>query len=149
VPSQIEKLYEEDSDSDDEDPSDAEYDSDGDLIAPDLVSREDFDGLLDDFLDNFEVLGNKLKPVLPGTTAAEKLATFRGAMMEDEQEGFDRDRILQEHREREAEGWDEESDDEKLPKQHIIGEGRAEWDCETIISASCAPSVRSAGASNL
>jgi protein LTV1 len=145
VPSQIEKLYEEESDSDDEDPSDAEYDSDGDLIAPDLVSREDFDG----FLDNFEVLGNKLKPVLPGTTAAEKLATFRGAMMEDEQEGFDRDRILQEHREREAEGWDEESDDEKLPKQHIIGEGRAEWDCETIISASYAPSVRSAEASNI
>lgn len=134
---QIEKIYEEESDSDEEDPSDTEYDSNGDPIAPALVTREDFDNILDDFLDNFEIVGNKLKPSLPGVTPADRLGTFREGLGGGEgDEERERQRILDLNRAEEERGYDEESDDEKLPLPDIL-EDRAErgWDAETILSA--------------
>ncbi|CDZ96654.1 Uncharacterized conserved protein [Phaffia rhodozyma] len=138
---QIEKMYEEDS-SDDDDPSDQEYDSDGEPIdAPELVTREDFDTLIDDFLDNFEIVGNKLKPVMEGDGPMGKLATLRGGAMDDVPEGdgegagkgLGKKRILEANRIDEEHGWGE-SDEEKLPMPSIIGEDQRGWDCETILS---------------
>lgn len=139
-PPKIEKIYEESSD-DDDDPSDTEYDENGDPIAPTLVTREDFDSMLDDFLDKFEIVGNKLKPVLEGETAMDKLATFRG--LEDhggEAERKERERILEMNRQAEAEGYDEESDDEKIPLPELVkSEQDRGWDCETILSKQLLP----------
>ncbi|OJA15960.1 putative protein 45 [Rhizopogon vesiculosus] len=53
--------------------------------APELItSREDFEAMMDDFMDNYELLGRKLKPVLPGDSGPEKLNTLRRAMGQDE-----------------------------------------------------------------
>lgn len=72
---QVERQYEDDSDSD---ASDSGSDSDE---APDLVaSRQDFDALVDDFLDNYELVGNKMKPVMAGDTPLAKLDTLRRAL---------------------------------------------------------------------
>ncbi|KAJ3559000.1 hypothetical protein NM688_g602 [Phlebia brevispora] len=72
---QIQKEYESDEELEDED-------SDSDS-APELItSREDFDTMMNEFLDNYEILGGKMKPVLPGETPAEKLETMRKALGE-------------------------------------------------------------------
>ncbi|KAL7413669.1 Low temperature viability protein-domain-containing protein [Mrakia frigida] len=144
----IEKIYEEsessNSNSDDEDASDQEYDSDGKPIpsgsgdaAPTLVTREDFDNLLDDFLDNFEIVGNKLKPVMEGDGPMGKLTSLRKGLEGDGGDGGEgeRLRILELNRVEEERGYDEESDDEKLPMPELVGaEKERGWDCESILS---------------
>jgi protein LTV1 len=141
---QIERIYEEDS-SEDEDPSDAEYDSNGDPIpssdAPTLVTREDFDSILDDFIDNFEIVGNKLKPVMEGATPMEKLTTMREGMGVGEDAERERKRVLELNRQMEALGWDEEEEDAKLPEQAIAGEHKQGWDAETILSKPSPPLI--------
>ena len=98
--------------------SDEESDSDE---APELItSREDFDSMMNEFLDNYEILGRKLKPKLPGETGAEKLDTIRRAMGQDE-----RVRIAEEEEE-------EDSDDIYAPFEE--DDKKDQWDCETILS---------------
>ena len=86
---QVEKAY---ADSDEEFPDDDEEGGRGegedadDEAPPLLTSREDFNAIMDDFLENYEILGGKMRPVLEGATGADKLATFRRALREDEQE---------------------------------------------------------------
>ncbi|KAI0274931.1 Low temperature viability protein-domain-containing protein [Gloeopeniophorella convolvens] len=76
---QIEKQYMED-DEDEDGPQDSD-DSDS---APELItSREDFESLMDDFLQNYEVAGGKMKPSLQGS-GPEKLQALRLAMGRDE-----------------------------------------------------------------
>jgi len=95
--------------------------------APELLtSREDFEAMMDDFMDNYELLGRKLKPVLPGDSGPEKLETLRRAMGQDE-----RVRI------RSADDDDEEElDDEQLFAEYGATEKEDRWDCETILSES-------------
>ena len=89
--------------------------------APDLItSRDDFKAMMDDFLDNYELLRHKMKPVLPGDTGLEKLDTFRRALGQDE-----RVRIGY------AEG---EDDDEQITMPFEANDKRGRWDCETILS---------------
>ena len=53
--------------------------------APDLItSREDYDGMVDEFIERYELVGRKLKPVLPGESGADKLETLRRALRQDE-----------------------------------------------------------------
>lgn len=99
---------------------DSVVDDDSDT-APDLITtREDFEAMMDDFLDNYELLGRKMKPVLAGDNGAEKLSTLRMAMGQDE-----RVRIEQ--------NGDEESGDEMLTP-YGEAEKKDRWDCETILS---------------
>lgn len=95
--------------------------------APELVtSREDFEAIMDDFMDNYELLGRKLKPVLPGDSGTEKLNTLRQAMGQDE-----RVRI------RSADDDDEEElDDDRLFAGYKAAEKEDTWDCETVLSKS-------------
>jgi protein LTV1 len=88
--------------------------------APELItSRDDFEALMDDFLENHEVVGRKLKPVLPGDTAAEKLDTLRRAI------GVD-SRV-------QADQSDTGSDDEGILMPHDDDRKEDRWDCETIL----------------
>ncbi|KAI7817026.1 Low temperature viability protein-domain-containing protein [Gamsiella multidivaricata] len=74
----IEREYEEDSsDEDDEDEP-------RDFKAEEL--RKDFDSILDDFLDKFEIVGSKMVPRLEGATSENKLSTIRNALLVDEGE---------------------------------------------------------------
>ncbi|KAG2367707.1 LTV-domain-containing protein [Suillus spraguei] len=92
--------------------------------APELVtSREDFEAMMDDFMDNYELLGRKLKPVLPGDSGAEKLNTLRQAMGQDE-----RVRI------RLADDDEDEVDDDRLFAGYNAAEKEDTWDCETVLT---------------
>jgi protein LTV1 len=114
---QIEKEYIESEGSEDEPPNSDDSDSTPELIT----SREDFESLMDDFLQNYEVSGGKMKPSLPGS-GPEKLQSLRLAMgrggrvtVEDsEQEGNDDDIYA-------------EIEDNEKPER---------WDVETVLSKS-------------
>ena len=112
---QIEKLYQDD-DVDDED----EEDDGDDDEAPDLLeARDDFEAVMDDFLDNYELVGKRMQPVLPGDTATEKLNTLRcalGGMRINP--GADGD----------------DADEHDIPVPCDIDEKQDCWDCETILS---------------
>ena len=69
---------------------------------------------MDDFLDNYEILGGKMRPVLPGDSAVDKLETMRRAM------GID-------NTTRDTTSDNEESTSEVEDEQQM-------WDCETILS---------------
>ncbi|KAG0204372.1 hypothetical protein BGX28_003692 [Mortierella sp. GBA30] len=72
----VEREYE-DTDSDEDDESQ-------DLKGEEL--RKDFDSILDDFLDKFEIVGSKMVPRLEGATSENKLTTIRNALLVDEGE---------------------------------------------------------------
>jgi protein LTV1 len=90
--------------------------------APELITtREDFESMIDDFLDNYELLGRKMKPVLPGDNGLDKLNTLRRALGQDE-----RVRIG---------GEDEDgSDEEEILMPYGEDDKKDRWDCETILS---------------
>ncbi|KAJ7492180.1 Low temperature viability protein-domain-containing protein [Mycena latifolia] len=110
------KEYNSDEDSE---PSDEELeDEDG---APELItSREDFESMMDEFLDDYEILGRKMKPKLEGDSGAEKLNTLRMAMGQDERVRVERA------------GEQDETDDILMPFD--IDDRKDRWDCETILT---------------
>ncbi|KAF9548759.1 hypothetical protein EC957_005693 [Mortierella hygrophila] len=72
----IEREYESDSDDDEDEGTDFK----GEEL------RKDFDSILDDFLDKFEIVGSKMVPRLEGATSENKLSTIRNALLVDEGE---------------------------------------------------------------
>ncbi|KAK7058613.1 Protein ltv1 [Paramarasmius palmivorus] len=109
------KEYNEDEEDDDVPPT-----SDDDDEAPELITtREDFTSMMDEFLNEYEILGGKMKPKLAGDTAAEKLDTLRRAMGQDE-------RV----RHQTTESDSEVEDDVWVEKE----EKEDRWDCETILT---------------
>lgn len=111
----IEKQYASDEEDEEED---EEEDLNRDE-APELItSREDFDSMMDEFLDKFEILGRKMKPVLEGGSGAEKLETLRRAMAEG---GPIRVR-------------DDDGSDEDILMPADVDGAKDRWDCETILS---------------
>ena len=91
--------------------------------APELItSREDFDSMVNEFLNDFEILGRKLKPKLEGESGIEKLDVLRRAMGQDE-----RVRIV--------DGGEDDNDDDLFPSDDEDKKDR--WDCETILSELC------------
>ncbi|KAF9469714.1 LTV-domain-containing protein [Collybia nuda] len=104
--------------SDEEGPSSDEDENDD---APELItSREDFESMMDEFLNDYEILGRKLKPRLAGDTGVEKLDTIRRAMGQDERVR------LREH--------DDDDNDDDIMMPFEIDDKKDRWDCETIIS---------------
>ncbi|KAH9943989.1 LTV-domain-containing protein [Epithele typhae] len=108
---QIQRQY--DSSDEEEEPSLDDLDEAPDLIA----SRADFESMMDEFLDNYEVIAGKMRPTLPGT-ATEKLDTVRKA--------------LGEAKLRDNDESDTEDDDILMPLD--IDEKKDRWDCETILT---------------
>lgn len=79
--------------------------------------------MMDDFLDKFEIVGNKMRPVLEGDTPADKLNTVRRALGEvpnDVRTGKPR------------RGGDNDDGDILMP--YDIDDRKERWDCETILS---------------
>lgn len=124
------------------------------------VSREDFEAIMDDFLDNYEVVGKKMVPVMPGESSAEKLDSMRKALVgldlegngpstraqsnqgaaQDETETLaggtksDADYIRQRFL-REDYYAGKKAEQESMPMMHIIGQDKEDkWDAETILS---------------
>ncbi|KIY46345.1 LTV-domain-containing protein [Fistulina hepatica ATCC 64428] len=112
------KEYNED-EEDDEDPPDSDSEND----APELItSRDDFATMMNEFLDDYEILGRRLKPKLGGETGVEKLDTFRRAFGEVRQ--VDLDRV----------------DDNDVDDDDLFSDDDEDkydrWDCETILCMS-------------
>ncbi|KAL1712809.1 Low temperature viability protein-domain-containing protein [Schizophyllum commune] len=105
-------------DEDDEDEDEEEDDIDE---VPDLIlSRPDFEDMMDEFLNDFELLGRKMQHKLEGDTGVEKLDTFRRAL------GTVREVDLRETPDRDPND-DELSSDSEDEKED-------QWDCESILS---------------
>lgn len=103
------------------DTSDSESMPDDEDEAPELITtREDFESMVDDFLANYELLGRKLRPVMPGSTGVEKLNTLRTALgpsLPRAEDDYDEEGQM-------PWGWGDEAEEEKKER----------WDCETILS---------------
>jgi protein LTV1 len=97
------------------------------------VSREDFDAILDDFLENYEVVGKKLQPALGGTglTGAEKLRVLRAAV-EGEGDAREENRQMVLRIERESRGL-KAAKEKRTRVRDEEGDGD-KWDVETILS---------------
>ncbi|TFK94954.1 LTV-domain-containing protein [Polyporus arcularius HHB13444] len=109
---QIQHEYDS-SDEEDEEPSFDDLDEAPDLIA----SRADFEDMMDEFLEKYEVIAGKMRPTLPGT-ATEKLDTVRKA--------------LGEAKIRDAEESDSDDGDILMPLD--VDDKKDRWDCETILT---------------
>lgn len=110
------KQYNEDNDNE-EDLSDEDPDTDE---APELItSREDFDSMVKEFLNDFEILGRKMRPKLEGESGVDKLDSLRRAMGRDE-----RVRVEDDDKE-------ENYDDLLLSEDE---DKKDRWDCETILT---------------
>ncbi|KAH7334458.1 Low temperature viability protein-domain-containing protein [Rhizoctonia solani] len=101
--------------------------------APELLdTREDLEGMMDEFLEKYELVGNKMRPVLGGSTPAEKLATLRHALVDDiDGDGGIRARVII------KKGKTLESaQHDIIPEPYDIDAGyeHDRWDCETILS---------------
>ena len=95
------------------------------------VSREDFDSILDDFLDNYEVVGRRMRPALGGTglTGLEKLQVLRSAVDGGgEEKEENRRRVLKV--ERENRGVRAKREQRVTVNEKDVDK----WDVETILS---------------
>jgi len=111
------KEYKEDDDEKTSPSSDEDSESDE---APDLItSREDFESMMDEFLNDYEILGRKMKARLAGDTGVDKLDTMRRALGRDE-------RIL----------ITASDDDSNLLMPLDVDDKKERWDCETILCVS-------------
>jgi protein LTV1 len=110
------KVYNEDQD---EDEINSHHDNDSNE-APELItSREDFNSMVNEFLNDFEIVGRKMKPKLEGESGPEKLDVLRRALGQDE-----RVRISNDNNE-------EDDNDDLLSSDEEDKKDR--WDCETIL----------------
>ncbi|KAG8740335.1 hypothetical protein FRC10_004478 [Ceratobasidium sp. 414] len=105
---------------------------DGSDEAPELLdTRDDLEGMMDEFLEKYELVGNKMRPVLGGVTGAEKLATLRHALT-DETDGDGGARARAIIKRGDIPGADNE---DLTPEPYDIDERYEQdrWDCETIL----------------
>ncbi|CAE6469194.1 unnamed protein product [Rhizoctonia solani] len=118
--------------------------------APELLdTREDLEGMMDEFLEKYrlpsdvykflsalftryELVGNKMRPVLGGITPAEKLAALRHALVDDvDGDGGMRARAII----RRGKNPESVQNDTILEPYDIdAGYEQDRWDCETILS---------------
>ncbi|QRW24584.1 hypothetical protein RhiXN_11496 [Rhizoctonia solani] len=122
-----------DSDRDNETSLSKDLTEDDSDEAPELLdTREDLEGMMDEFLEKYELVGNKMRPVLGGITPAEKLAALRHALVDDiNGDGGVLARAII------KKGKTPETDqDDLIPEPYDIDAGYEQdrWDCETILS---------------
>lgn len=100
--------------------------SDSDKVPELITSRGDFAAMVDDFMENYEMVGRKLKPVLPGSSGLDKLDTIRQAM---------RIKLYTKVGMAEADDdYEDDDDDDRLFASYHANEKADRWDCESILS---------------
>lgn len=147
---QIEREYDSSSDRDQDLDDVKSQDSTSTQTPISNRLRDDFDSIMDEFLDRFEVIGGKLKRTLEGKTPTEKMDTLRNQLLVsssdpqpssiDPEDGTDesfekrlmKDKILVQLRRDELEVGEDrarmmiyEPKDDRVTHQ---------WDCQTILS---------------
>ncbi|CAO3693312.1 unnamed protein product [Rhizopus stolonifer] len=117
----IEEEYEDDEDEDEE--------IDGE-------ERADFDAILDDFLEKYEIVGKKMQPKLEGESSTQKLDTIRQSFIKPdikEEEQRTRVKLTREALEAASKTPLTREALNDMP-QRPTEKKRATWDCQTIIS---------------
>jgi len=106
------------------------------------VSREDFDNILDDFLEKYEVVGSKYRPALGGTglSGVEKLAVLRAAV-DDEVEGLGKEENTRRILEFERMERGVKAPKERRERVKDVGIDEEKWDVESILCM-CFPNTR-------
>ncbi|KAJ2655237.1 Protein ltv1 [Coemansia sp. RSA 1200] len=139
----IEAMYEK-NDSDDDSDGGERYDADGNFIVEygadgnpkPLSTRPDFDNVMRDFLDSYELTGKKMQTKVEGTTGAGKLSTYRHAMLDDTATGAENRRRLLAVGTRQIEETNaktKEMDDAEIDEL-FKGPERTPWDCQSVLS---------------
>ncbi|WRT69714.1 uncharacterized protein IL334_006704 [Kwoniella shivajii] len=105
--------------------------------GPPELSRDDFESIMDDFLENYEVVGRHMKPALGGTgfTGAERFGVLRAAIDggDDGTKEENRKRILQFEREEREQGKVRDRS-RKEDKEKVEEPQEEKWDVQTILS---------------
>ncbi|KAI5475775.1 low temperature viability protein [Pseudohyphozyma bogoriensis] len=135
---EIEKMYEDDSDSS----WGGHSDEDDDVVHEAIPAREDLTQIMDDFLSRYEVLGGKMRHVLEGETPAGKLEKIRRELASLDIEGGEEGETPEEAARRkekesileavERQLREEEKGGGKIPMPEEKMKDR--WDCETVLS---------------
>ncbi|WVQ77750.1 40S ribosomal protein S27 [Cryptococcus sp. DSM 104548] len=103
--------------------------------VPPELSRDDFESIMDDFLDNYEVVGRRLRPALGGTTMSgpEKLKVLRTAIEgQDEEKEENRKRIMEIEKEEMSRGGKGPKRPERTERVRL--EDGPKWDVESVLS---------------
>ncbi|KAJ2005748.1 Protein ltv1 [Coemansia thaxteri] len=136
----IEAMYEhEDTDNDEERYDEhghhiPEYDENGKKKS--ISTRADFENVMNDFLDNYELAGKKMHTVVEGGTGVGKLGTVRDAFLDDTKTKEENKQTLLTTGQRlaeEANGKSKKQEDEEL-NQYFTRKERTPWDCQTILT---------------
>lgn len=92
---------------------------------------------MDDFLDKYEVVGNRMQPVLGGfgLTGAEKLQILRANMLEEDSGAVDQAREELRRKIKDGEGRKEVKEPILMPT--MMGDKKDKWDVETILCELC------------
>lgn len=99
------------------------------------ISRDDFESIMDDFLDNYEVVGNRMRESLgtTGLSGPDKLKVLRSALEDGEQgpsQEDNRRRIFDLERRIQDGTYKEEQD--ALERSSVVKD-KDQWDVETIL----------------
>ncbi|KAJ2459932.1 Protein ltv1 [Coemansia sp. RSA 2424] len=136
----IEAMYEhEDTDSEEERYDERghhipQYDEHGNEKS--ISTRADFDNVLTDFLENYELAGKKLHVIVEGGTGAGKLGTVRDAFLDETKSKEENKKELLSTGLRlieETNAKTKKQDDEELA-QYFKEKERTPWDCQTILT---------------
>ncbi|KAJ2745873.1 Protein ltv1 [Coemansia sp. BCRC 34301] len=136
----IEAMYEhEDTDSEDERYDERghhipQYDEHGNKKS--ISTRADFDNVLNDFLESYELAGKKMHVVVEGGTGAGKLGTVRDAFLDETMSKEENKKALLSTGLRlieETNAKTKKQDDEELA-HYFKEKERTPWDCQTILT---------------
>ncbi|KAI9596280.1 Low temperature viability protein-domain-containing protein [Syncephalis fuscata] len=132
----IQEEYERNDDDEENDDDDDDADIDpktGRRTHISIKQREDFEAILDDFLDKYEVIGKKMLPMLHGS-AGEKLGAYRHALLVDEDD-TDAGRIKEATAQLNERAYRSTIDAAKsIDMLYPQEKERDAWDCESILS---------------
>ncbi|TIB86514.1 hypothetical protein E3Q19_03888 [Wallemia mellicola] len=132
----IEEEYNSEEDEDEEEDEEEGFDPTSDL---NVHSREDFDSILDEFLDKYEVVGGRVQQKLEGDTPAEKLQTMRLAMADLAPKGDQIKKYEDAASKRITSAYriatgEEEDDDSNIPMPFDVDAKEDRMDAQTILT---------------
>ncbi|KAJ1973311.1 Protein ltv1, partial [Dimargaris xerosporica] len=124
---QYEARYglESDGGSDDDSYGSSEEDMDPEVVAQRRMEHANFENILDEFLDKYEVKGSKLSVKLEGDTPLDRIDTLRHALVEDDSDGSVAQDSLRTQPQR---------DEYEVIHYQTTRKYGDDWDCESILS---------------
>ncbi|KAJ2824275.1 Protein ltv1, partial [Coemansia sp. 'formosensis'] len=136
----VEAMYEQDDSESEEERYDEhghhipQYDEHGNKKS--ISTRADFEDVMDDFLQNYELAGKRMHVIVEGGTGVGKLSTVRDAFLDETKSKEENKKALLSTGLRlieETNAKTKKQDDEEL-SQYFKQKERTPWDCQTILT---------------